>query len=184
MVNQGLEAIEFLDEKFDLIYGLDVLEHVKNIRKFYENLIRLIDDNGIICLQGSPLWPSDNGHNYMNCINGKNLEVGIGNRQIAPWEHLAYNNKETLKQALKDKYFTEEEAENISEFIFNSSEINRCSYKDFISILNEFPNIYYGQKKILQYSQENKFYEIASKKYSHEELRTKELKLFIRKKLS
>lgn len=182
-VNQDIEDLDNFDEQFDIIYGLDVLEHVKDLRKFYLNLKRLISDNGVICLQGSPLWPSDNGHNCMLNLDCGVLKTGEGYPCLEPWEHLAYETKEELKNVMKNKGFTENDAETVSEFIFNSHEINRKSYVDFIETLNEIDGIYYGSKKILHYAEENEFYQKANKKYTHEELRTKELKLFIRKKL-
>ena len=112
------------------------------------------------------------------------LKTGEGYPCLEPWEHLAYETKEELKNVMKNKGFTENDAETVSEFIFNSHEINRKSYVDFIETLNEIDGIYYGSKKILHYAEENEFYQKANKKYTHEELRTKELKLFIRKKLS
>lgn len=183
-INQAIEDLDNLDEKFDIIYGLDVLEHVKDLRKFYSNLIRLVDDNGVICIQGSPLWPSDNGHNFMDELDCGKLKMGIGDKCLEPWEHLAYETKEELKEAMLKKKFTIHDAETVSEYIFNSDKINRLSFIDFLNVLNEFDNAFYGHKKILHETEENEFYKIANKKYSHEELRTKELKLFIRKKLS
>ena len=81
-----------------------------------------------------------------------------------------------------ERGFTENDAEKASEFIINSKEINRKSYAEFLDILGEFDDLQYGVKKILQEADENEFYKIASKKYTHEELRTIELKLIIRKK--
>lgn len=183
-IKQGFEDLDNLDGQFDIIYGLDVLEHVQDLKKFYNNLRRLIDDNGVICLQGSPLWPSDNGHNCMlNNLDCGMLKTGEGSPSLEPWEHLAYDSKDELKSAMLKKGFTENDAELVSEFIFNSDEINRKSYSDFIEELKEIDGIYYGSKKILHYSEENAFYKKANQKYTHEELRTKELKLFIRKKL-
>ena len=108
----------------------------------------------------------------------------MGNKRLEPWEHLAYNTKEELKEAMLKKKFTVHDAETVSEYIFNSDKINRLSFIDFLEVLDEFDNVFYGHKKILHYTEENEFYRIANEKYTHEELRTKELKLFIRKKLS
>ena len=156
---------------------------MKDLKKFYLNLKRLISDNGVICLQGSPLWPSDNGHNCMLPLDCGELKTGEGSPCLEPWEHLAYETKEEMKSAMIAKGFTEHDAEIVSEFVINSDEINRKSYVDFVDMLNEIDGIYYGSKKILHYSEENDFYRMANKRYSHEELRTNELKLFIRKKL-
>lgn len=178
-INQDFEDLDNLDEKFDIIYGLDVLEHVKDLRKFYANVIRLIDDKGVICIQGSPLWPSDNGHNFLYGFDCENPEAG---NLLEPWEHLAYDTKEEMKDALIKKNFSVNDAEKVSDFIFNSDEINRLSFIDFLNVLDEFDNVFYGQRKFLHYAEENEFYKKANQKYTHEELRTKELKLFIRKK--
>ena len=183
-VNQDIEDLENLTGKFDIIYGLDVLEHVKDVKKFYENLRDLVKDDGIICLQGSPLWPSDNGHNCTLALDCGILKTGEGSPCLEPWEHLGYDSKQELKEAMIKKNFTENDAQKVSDFIFDSNEINRKSYVDFIDILNEVEGVYYGSKKILHYSEENEFYQKANEKYTHEELRTKELKLYIRKKLS
>ncbi len=182
-VNHDIEELDNMDEKFDIIYGLDVLEHVKDFRRFISNLIRLLDDNGVICMQGSPLWTSDNGHNFMEGLDCGKLQIGNGERQLAPWEHLAYQTKDDMKEALVKKVFSHHDAETLSDWVFNSDKINRRSFVYFIDVLNEFEDVYFGQKKILHYAEENEFYRIANKKYSHEELKTKELKIFIRKKV-
>ncbi|MGN0005659.1 MAG: methyltransferase domain-containing protein [Candidatus Gastranaerophilaceae bacterium] len=181
-VNQDFEDLSNIDENFDIIYGLDVLEHVKDLRKFFANVIRLIDKNGVICLTGSPLWPSDNGHNFTLPLDCDTLKTGSGYKKIDYWEHLAYNSQTELKNKMINKGFSEKDAETVSDFIFNSNSINRKSFAEILNILNEFENITYGSRKILDFAEENEFYKIASEKYTHEELRTKELKLFVRKK--
>ncbi|MCR5262185.1 MAG: methyltransferase domain-containing protein [Candidatus Gastranaerophilales bacterium] len=182
-VNQKVEDIENLPGKFDIIYGLDVLEHIKDVKKFFINLGNLITDKGVICLSGSPLWPSDNGHNCsLQNLDCGYLRTGEGSPCLESWEHLAYENQQDLKQAMITKGFTEHDAAIVSDYIFNSDEINRLSFSDFINLLNELDYLVYGSKKILNYTEENEFYTIASSKYTHEELRTKELKLYIRKK--
>lgn len=183
-VNQKIEDLENLPGKFDIIYGLDVLEHVKDVKKFFINLRNLVADKGVICLQGSPLWPSDNGFNYhRDDLDCGVLTIGHQDLTLEPWEHLAYETKEELKNAMLKKKFTEHDAEAVSEYIFNSDEINRLAFSDFIRILDEVDGVFYGSKKILNYTEENEFYEKACERYTHEELRTKELKLNIRKKL-
>lgn len=182
-VNQKWEDIENLRGKFDIIYGIEVLEHVKNLKKFFETLKNLVTDNGVICLQGRPLWTSDDGHNCTAELDFGFLKTGEEEMKISPWQHLAFENQSDLKKSLQDKGFSENDAEKIADFIFNSDEINRLSFSQILDILNEVDGLFYGTKKVLDYSEENKFYEIASKKYTHEELRTKELSLSIRKKL-
>lgn len=183
LVNQSLEDVSELCGKFDVIYGVEVLEHIKDMKNFIANLKNLVADRGVICMQGRPLWTSDDGHNYPWYVDGKALETGEEDGKISPWQHLAFDNKEDLKKSLLDKCFREEIAENIAEYVFNSDEVNRLSYAEILDILNGFDDICYGTKKVLDYSTENEFYAIASKRYTHEELRTKELNLAIRKKL-
>ena len=180
-VNQKWEDIENLRGKFDIIYGIEVLEHVKDLKKFFENLKNLVVDNGVINLQGRPLWTSDDGHNCTAELESGFLQTGEENMKISPWQHLAFENQSDLKNSLLLKGFNENDAEKIADFIFNSDEINRLSFSQILDILNEVDGLFYGSKKVLDYSEENEFYEIASKKYTHEELRTKELNLSIRK---
>ena len=181
-VAHDLENLEYITGKFDIIYGLDILEHVKDVRRFFANLRNLITDKGEICIQGSPLWPSYRGHNCNLLLDCGTLQTAENGLALRPWEHLAYSTKEELKTAMLERGFTENDAEKASEFIINSNEINRKSYAEFLDILGEFDDLQFGAKKILQDTDENEFYEIANKKYTHEELRTIELKLVIRKK--
>ena len=181
--NQKWQDIENLRGKFDIIYGIEVLEHVKDLKKFFETLKNLVADNGVICLQGRPLWTSDEGHNCTAELDSGFLQTGEEKMKISPWQHLAFENQSDLKNSLSDKGFSENDADKIADFIFNSDEINRLSFSKILDILNEVDGLFYGTKKVLDYSDENEFYEIASKKYTHEELRTKELSLSIRKKM-
>lgn len=180
-VNQSWKEIENLRGKFDVIYGIEVLEHIKDLKQFFETLKNLIVDNGVINLQGRPLWTSDEGHNCTADLESGFLKTGIEDLKISPWQHLAYENQEDLKNALLKKNFSENDATKIADFIFNSDEINRLSFSQILNALNEVDGISYGTRKVLDYSEENEFYETASKKYTHEELRTKELSLAIRK---
>ncbi len=181
-VNQRWDDLENLRGKFDVIYGIEILEHVKDLKNFFVTLINLLADNGVINVQGRPLWTSDDGHNYPYYLDCGLLQTGEESCKISAWQHLAFESKKELKQSLLQKDFTENDAERISEYVFNSDEINRHSFSEILEILNGMEGIYYGAKKVLDYSQENNFYAIASSKYTHEELRTKELTLTIRKK--
>lgn len=182
-VRQLFDDLNNITGTFDIIYGLDVLEHVNDLENLFNNLKRLVADNGLISLQGSPLWSSAGGHACSLNLECGMLKTGEEGLCLAPWEHLAYDNQEELKNAMIKKGFSENDAEKVSDFIFNSKEINRKSYADILEILDNIDGITYGMKKILQYPNENEFYSKASEKYTHEELRTKELKLNIRKKL-
>ena len=183
MVNQNYEDVANLCGKFDIIYGIEILEHIKDLKKFFENLKNLLADKGVMCLQGRPLWTSDEGHNCPIWLNSGFLQTGEENHKISPWQHIAFDNKEDFKKSLLKKAFSDEEAEKISDFVFNSDEVNRHSYAEILDILNQVEGLCYGTKKVLSYSEENEFYEMGSKKYTHEELRTKELNLSVRKKL-
>lgn len=182
-VNQKFEDVANLCGKFDVIYGIEILEHIKDMKGFFENLKNLVADNGVICLQGRPLWTSDDGHNATFATETGYLQMGEEDGKISPWQHLAFETKDELKESLLKKKFNEYDAEKIADYVFNSDEINRLSYAKILDILNSVDGVYYGSKKVLDYSEENEFYEKASKKYTHEELRTKELSLSIRKKL-
>jgi len=62
MVNMDLTDLEFEDNKFDLILGYHILEHIKSDTKAMEEIYRVLKPNGTAILQVP--FGSKNGHTF------------------------------------------------------------------------------------------------------------------------
>ncbi|MDO5305291.1 MAG: methyltransferase domain-containing protein [bacterium] len=75
----------------DLIIGLEILEHINNLKQFFSELKRILAENGNIELQGNPMWTSHFGHHLW--IENKYIFYDETN-PFEPWEHLVYRTKD------------------------------------------------------------------------------------------
>ena len=50
------------DKTIDLIIGIEILEHINDLKTFFEEIKRVLKENGNVELHGRPMWTSYNGH--------------------------------------------------------------------------------------------------------------------------
>lgn len=176
------EHYNHLHEKYDIVFGAITLPYIKNLKELVKKLLDFVKDDGFIYLQGTYLWPTAFGHNFPTHLNINFIGSENNKSPVLPWEHLAYETKEEMFNVLVKRGYSETDAKKISDYIFDDPNLNRLSYYDYINELKEIPDITFGCTKLLDYTKENEFYGIASKKYTSEELRTSNLHIVIRKK--
>ena len=121
--------------KFDLIYGIAILEHIASIDNFAANLHALTSEHTIIYLQGGPLWPSSVGHHIYNLAE-PSPTTGYNPSQtyvtphandyrfdepalnpIRPWLHLNLNAK-SMALYLRERGILYERAQDIADEIY------------------------------------------------------------------
>ena len=175
------EHLNGLEEKYDIIYGAMTLPYIQNFKVFCSKILNFLKDDGFIYLQGEYLWPSAFGHNFPIRYNIKCIGADNNKSPVLPWEHLAYRSEDEMFNILVERGYAEIDAKRISEYMFENTELNRLSYYDYINELKEIQGITFSSTKLPDDTQENEFYNIATEKYTGEELRTNSLYLIIRK---
>ena len=194
------EISKIPDNSVDMVIGLEILEHIRDFGNFVFHLNRITTKDAHIELQGSPMWTSPNGH-HIWLPKYKFNEIS---NPFKPWEHLIYNDKYEIKNALLSKGYDENDSKEISDWIYNDNEINRISpnivIKYFINnpseteyknkFIDRMPVLYKQcmengcEYKITHYlcdETKNDYYEIAKQKFSETELITSALNISINK---
>lgn len=85
----------FPPASFDIIYGINILEHLPDIPVILDGLYKIAKPGGIVMLHGHPLWTSSRGHHAIAGTPG-NWEVHFdGDRNPVPlWGHLTMTPEE------------------------------------------------------------------------------------------
>jgi 2-polyprenyl-3-methyl-5-hydroxy-6-metoxy-1,4-benzoquinol methylase len=59
----GLELTEhFAPNSLDVVYGLSIIEHIPNPKRFIEQVRCVLKPGGLAYFEGNPLWTSPKGH--------------------------------------------------------------------------------------------------------------------------
>jgi SAM-dependent methyltransferase len=129
---------KFPEGRFDLVYGISVLEHIPAPRKFFSELELILSRGGMAFLQGAPTWNGPLGHHIwlspwanqtIGCYQFLPSEVLIAQgvkvvNPIPDWGHLLYTADE-LADVLKRSDIPEPDVERIVHFTFSGDVINR-----------------------------------------------------------
>lgn len=179
------------DKSFDLIIGMEILEHIKEPSLFFKQMKRVLKNKGDIELQGNPMWACRYGHHIW--IDKKYVYSDTSN-PFENWEYLLYPTKTKMKNALIKKGFSKDDCKEIAEWIFNQDEINRCTttelfdaaigqkskskyypspkkYFIHVEVLNTDDYLYVCKRFYNQVAH-NDFYAKATKMYSELDLNT------------
>ena len=65
--NEDIMNLSFMDEEFDFIFSLDVLEHVPDFQKAFNELFRLLKPNGTLVF--SAPFAMESSHNIIRAVN-------------------------------------------------------------------------------------------------------------------
>jgi len=136
----GLELENhFAPDSFDVVYGLSIIEHVHNPKRFVEQVHYVLKPGGFAYFEGNPLWSSPKGHhlwvaswggNYMNKTSANYLfsefTGTVSSNPIPDWGHLLLS-KEELKNRLNAQSIPESDIACIVHWIYDSDEVNRLS---------------------------------------------------------
>ena len=77
------QATGLLSERFDVIYSVSVLEHIRNLEAAFAEMYRLLKPGGVVIHNYAPYFSHDGGH-----------ALGIGD---SPWAHVRLSEIEYLR---------------------------------------------------------------------------------------
>lgn len=177
------------DNSVDLVIGIEILEHFLNLEELKEHLLRVTKHEAKIELQGQPLWTSPKG----NHVWLPKYKFNEDSNPFEPWEHLIYSDNNDMCKGLVSKGFSETDAKDISDWIYDDKNINRIPLNQIMNAfvkdtdLYKYKHSFKGSSPVLiknicvnnietefinytDLTRKNKFFEIAKEKYAQEEL--------------
>jgi SAM-dependent methyltransferase len=139
----GLElAKHFGPSQFDIVFGLSIIEHIPDPRRFMEQVHYVLKPGGFAYFEGNPLWSSPKGHhlwvpswggNYMGKTSASylftELAGTVSTNPVPDWGHLLLGEEE-LTIRLRDQSIPESDITCIAHWIYSSDEINRLSFSE------------------------------------------------------
>lgn len=121
-----------LNEKYDLIFGIAVLEHLPMLELVLREATSLLNPGGVIALQGGSFWSAKFGHHVFVHIEGAKYEFN-GNNPIDDWSHLYFDQEQMYESLVTVKGIPESHAKAIVEYIYKNPILNRYHYEDILN---------------------------------------------------
>lgn len=198
-------------ESFDIIYGIAVLEHIADLEKVCRAIKTLLRPDGVVYLQGLPLWSGPLGHHvwYHPEPSGESAVVSAHGRVEVPvlyrfdetarnpipdWAHLVLSPGE-MEGLLTRQGVPASDAAGITRFVYNLGDEKTGSSSNFKSasaILEELGRSFeieveripfdLDEEKIHSSTRKNSYYRRALRRYSKEDLWTQGLRVWMRHK--
>ena len=188
------------DNSVDLVIGLEILEHFLNLEELKEHLFRITKPEAKIELQGEPLWTSPKG-NHIWLPKFKFNEI---TNPFEAWEHLSFNGSSEMYEGLISKGFSETDAKDISDWIYDDKNINRIPVNQIMNSFVKDADLYKYRRSFsgsspvfikniclnnietefinyISLERKNKFFEIAKEKYAQDELTAQTLIIKMRR---
>ncbi len=131
--------IDGLDETFDIIYGVAVLEHIPDPQLLFQQVYRCLNQGGYAFFSGGPIWSSALGHHCWITLG--DIDYHFTDRNLTnllePFDHVL-NDEESLSIKLS-KNIGSENAKLLAHHIYNDPHINRESHGSILSAINATP---------------------------------------------
>jgi trans-aconitate methyltransferase len=121
-----------LNEKYDLIFGIAVLEHLPMLERVLREAASLLNPGGIVALHGGAFWSNKFGHHVFVHIEGTKYEFN-GNNPVDDWSHLYFDQEQMYESLMTVKGIPESHAKAIVEYVYKDPILNRYHYEDIIN---------------------------------------------------
>ncbi|MEX0875964.1 MAG: glycosyltransferase, partial [Phycisphaerales bacterium] len=179
------------EQSFDIIYGIAIIEHVPDFERLCKAIKRFLKPDGVIYLQGCPMWAGTLGHHVWYSSDSENDKATLAaddgkktgpiqysfteNNPIPDWAHLAMPPAE-LEILLVEQGVPAPHAEGIVRYVHNldGTMIGSCSNFFAASEVLEVMNRCFDVEvdRIISDRKPNEYFHKAREKYSEEDLRT------------
>ncbi len=134
--------LDFSDGNFDLVYSLNVFEHINDLSQAVDEQIRVLKNDGLIYNSWGPIWSGPNGHHiHDDMVRDWEKEYEVeesiyknNGEFIKDWSHLLLSEDEMFNDLL-GKLKNRELTKHIVNFVYNWPALNRIFFDDFINII-------------------------------------------------
>lgn len=133
------------EETFDVVFGVAILEHIDNTSLLLKQIYSVLKKNGLVLLQGGPIWTCSIGHHvWVNCNENIYRFNNQTKNPIPNWYHLLLS-PDKMKTFLVDKQnILPEHADKIVSYIYDGRDLSRIGYADLLEVFDK------SQFKILE----------------------------------
>lgn len=121
-----------LSDKYDLIFGIAVLEHLPELEVVLTQASRILSSGGTVALHGAAFWSSRLGHHVFVHVDGAKYEFN-GNNPIDDFSHLYFSYEQMHDNLVSIKNLPQHHASAICDYIYKNPILNRYYYEDIIS---------------------------------------------------
>ena len=178
----GEDLYDIEDKSVDVVWGCAILEHIANLEPFINQTIRLLRDDGIYFLQGSPLWTAHDGHHtWFTHPGGRSYKFSENGNPYLPWEHLCLDSPEKIFISLANKNIPEQDIDSLINELLYSDSISRKTPTEIINVFSRYKDFSMSVKRGYTTLPQNIFYKEALKKFSDEDLNTRYLHIIMKK---
>lgn len=118
-------SLQYPDHFFDVVISVGVFEHIRDLRKAFSEIQRVLKPGGQLYTEFSPIWSSITGHHYNFWLEE---EAGL----VPGWGHLWMNEAEMMSYL--EPLIGKERAINACFEIYQNNHINRLTRKEYYEI--------------------------------------------------
>jgi SAM-dependent methyltransferase len=132
IVGDITEQTPFLDNQFDAVLSLSVLEHLTNLPKAFNEMSRIVKNDGEMLHMFGPSWSCAYGHHIYANPNMALLNFSM-------WKMPAHMHLLCSRNEIKEYYlecgFSDEDIKSVFHWFFETEIINRVFYDDYIKVI-------------------------------------------------
>ena len=172
------EQTKLPSHSFDIIFGVALLEHVLHLSDLVSEIKRLLKLCGVAYLQGSPIYPSRNGHHLWVKLPNIHYHFSKETNPFENWEHLCLKSAEEISNCLRGKNIPEEHIPHLVEYLI-SDDTSKLPASEIIRLIKGVKGVNTQIYTRLDKTPANKFYDLAKKQYTEDDLRISDLRVII-----
>lgn len=128
------EKTPFLDNQFDAVLSLSVLEHLTNLEGAFYEMSRIVRNGGEMLHMFGPSWSCAYGHHIY-----ENPNIALLNFSL--WQMPAHIHLLCTKDEIKAHYLqcglSETDVNSVFHWFFETNIINRVFFDDYMKIIQE-----------------------------------------------
>jgi ubiquinone/menaquinone biosynthesis C-methylase UbiE len=142
-INEGINfarsdgrSLPFPAETFTSIFSVATFEHINDINKAFDEFHRVLKVGGILFSEFGPIWSCSVGHHVFAKVDGEEARHWKpGKNPVPNYSHLLLSQDE-MRGILKQKV-SERLTDAIVKWIYESEDINRLFYEDYVRVFQE-----------------------------------------------
>ena len=132
----------FGPSRFDVVYGLSVVEHIPSPKSFLDEVYTVLKPGGLAYFEGNPIWSSPKGHHlwvatwggaYQNKTTANYLfseyAGKVSTNPLPDWSHLLMT-PNRMREYLAEKSIPSTDIDCIIDWVFYSNEVNRINMSE------------------------------------------------------
>jgi len=170
--------------KFDLIYGVALLEHVLNPEDLARKVFELLKKNGKAYLQGNPFWTGKDGNHHWVTKNPSTRIYRFTDVDTVfdNWYHLTFPSKDDFAEYMLSKNVPQKDIIPLYKNVFEHPHISRLTPTEVIKAFTDVKEFDVDVFRHYAEDEPNEYYNIAKNKYTEEDLKTRGVTLLISRK--